>query len=255
VEWDLWALLAVVSAAGLGAVNFVVAYQAAADWKTFRNKLRVVRGNLLLLLGLEACAGFAATWIVVGLGLTQPDWLDDPLGWVVLGLVGPALAGASIATIKVSGTDVNLGLSLVYTPLRDHLLKRIGMQSKGVDISARQRYEVAFRQRAHDRYDGGETDLHQRLLDALREYAEGKDVSDEERQQLEFLETQVGQPGTPPKEQLSLMVPVAVRLWWIPILEGVLGVPSDEELARLDPAAPPGTAAVLPTEPESRGGA
>jgi hypothetical protein len=49
------------SAAVLGAVNFVVGYQTVSSWKTFRSKVRVVRVNLLLLLILEACAGFVAT--------------------------------------------------------------------------------------------------------------------------------------------------------------------------------------------------
>jgi hypothetical protein len=74
-----------ISAAGLGAVNFVVGYRTAAGWKSFRQTAWQVRTNLVGLLALEALTGFAATWIVVGLGLTKPEWLDDPLGWLLLG--------------------------------------------------------------------------------------------------------------------------------------------------------------------------
>jgi hypothetical protein len=130
-------------------------------------------------------------------------------------------------------------------------LKGIRMQSYGFDLRAQQKDEAAFRQLAHDLLDSGDEELPARLLDALSDYATGKDVSDDERKKLDFLVTQVGQGGTTPREQLSLMVAFAVKRGWGPILEGVLGTPSEADRARLDPAEPPGTAAIPVTDDDA----
>src|SRR5215212_9707729 len=91
-EWEAWACLAMGSAVAVGAVNFLAEYNKQAGWAGLRAIIRSHPWNLLGLALLEAFAGIAAALIVVGLGVTNPDWLDEPLGWVLLGTVGPAIA-------------------------------------------------------------------------------------------------------------------------------------------------------------------
>jgi hypothetical protein len=122
-DWEAWACLAMGSAVGVGAVNFLSEYNKQAGWRGLRVIIATHRWNLIGLAVLEAVTGITATLIVVGLGVTKPTWLDEPLGWFLLGTVGPAIAAASIASIRVGGQSHELGLSLLYSPVRDMLLK------------------------------------------------------------------------------------------------------------------------------------
>lgn len=249
-EWDLWACLAMASAVVLGAVNFVVGYHAQAGWKSFRQNAWTFRTNLLGLVLLEAAAGLAATWIVVALGLTSPGWLDDPFGWLLLGFVGPALAGASIASFKVGGKNLDLGLSSLYIPLRRMLLQGVDDAFFGAEWHYHQTTEAAYRQRAQERYEAGDLKP-QDLAEALRLYrARGFRTPEEALAIDQFLKF-IDQTTMSPRDQLAGTVAFLLEGGFVKVLKEVVGEPTEENLKGLSAATRPARAATPPADPET----
>lgn len=250
VEWEAWACLAMGSAVAVGAVNFLSEYNKQAGWQGLRTVVATHRWNVLCLVVLEAVTGIAATFIVVGLGVTKPAWLDEPLGWFLLGTVGPAIAAASIASIKVGGQNHELGLALLYSPVRDMLLKPVDDAFFVAKGNYERTEEAVYRQRALGRYDRGEVTL-EGASEALRTFGERKLRTPEEKQaiadQLTFI-ARSAPPDGPDKrarqrEQLASLVAFMVEKRFTPVLNDLCGKPVDAEREAISiPTPPPGAA-------------
>jgi hypothetical protein len=249
-EWEAWACLAMGSAVGVGAVNFLSEYNKQAGWGGLRGIIATHRWNLLGLAILEAVTGIAATLIVVGLGVTKPTWLDEPMGWFLLGTVGPAIAAASIASVRVGGQSHDLGLALLYSPVRDMLLKPVDDAFFVAKGDYERTEEAIYRKRALARYDAGELTL-AAATDALRSFGERRLRTGEEKQaitdQLTFI-ARSAPPDGPDKasrerEQLASLVAFMVEKRFTAVLNGLCGKPTDDDRDAISVPAPPPNAA------------
>jgi len=249
-EWEAWACLAMGSAVAVGAVNFLAEYNKQAGWVGVRTIIKSHRWNLLGLALLEALAGIAATLIVVALGVTKPAWLDEPLGWFLLGTVGPAIAAASIASVKVGGQSLDLGLSLLYSPVRDMLLKPVDDAFFVAERDYEQTEETVYRRRALAAYDAGGLTLGA-AIEALRSFRDRRLRTPEEKQaitdQLVFIErsTPAGGPdkGAREREQLASLVAFMVEKRFTAVLNGLCGKPTDADRQAISAPTPPPDAA------------
>ena len=253
-EWEAWAFLAMGSAVGVGVVNFLSEYNKQAGWRGLRGVIATHRWNLVALAVLEAVTGIAATLIVVGLGVTKPSWLDEPMGWFLLGTVGPAIAAASIASIRVGGQSRDLGLALLYSPIRDMLLKPVDDAFFVAKGDYERTEEAIYRQRALSRYDAGDLTL-AAATEALRSFGDRRLRTPEEKQaitdQLTFISRSVP-PNGPGKagrerEQLASLVAFMVEKRFTAVLNDLCGKPTDVDREAISVPVPPPDAAAPPS--------
>lgn len=170
---------------------------------------------LLGLLTLEAAAGIATAGLVVLFGVSQPGWIDEPLGWLLVGLVGPAVAAATILKVSIGGTDFSIGLSLLYVPLREWLAEPLdnGFHTAGLNFG--RRAEAIYRQRADEAFDARRLTLEMliRTLKAMPGERLGETAFVVSRRYLAAIESDLGklepedlkrvEAPTPPRMQSS----------------------------------------------------
>jgi hypothetical protein len=250
VHWDLSALLAVPSALAVQTLKLSTGYAKEVGGKTLGGMVRRFPFRLSLLAALEGATGLAATALVVLLGVTQPGWLDTPLGWLLLGTVGPAMAAASIGTVKLGGQTLNLGLSLIYLPLRQLLLEPVDDAIFTAARPYQQTKEVLYRRLAQAAFDGGQLQLSD-LTNELRRWSRRGLRSSEDRrdveEQLSFIERSHAPVGVDPhaweRDQLGTLVAFLVEKRFFAPLDSVVGEPSAEERQAVEPPPlPPGAA-------------
>jgi hypothetical protein len=123
-EWSWWALLAGVTALIAGGLTLFTAYYATLGNEA-RRLTRSYWRRIGCLLFLDSLSGLAAAGLVVLLAIRSPAWLDEPGGWALVGLAGPALALATVTSISMGDKKSDVGPKLVYEPLRRYLLDPI----------------------------------------------------------------------------------------------------------------------------------
>ena len=158
LHWDSTALLAAASAIAVESINLSMAWRRDVGLGEFGQVVRKHWGQLLGLALLAGAAGIAVTGLVVALGVTEPGWLDTPLGWLMLGTAGPAIGAATITQVPVGETKLNVGLSLIYVPLRQLLLTPVDNAVFAVSRPKQRAKEGVYRQLVTRAFDQGEAD-------------------------------------------------------------------------------------------------
>jgi hypothetical protein len=245
VDWDAAAFLAMPSAMAVGMVNLSSAYSKEVGWSSLRHIAGSHKRQVIGLALLDGLAGVAITLIVVLLGVTKPGWLDEPGGWFLLGTVGPAVAAISISKLTFGTTELNLGLSLIYSPIRQMLLEPLDDEVYETGTPVQQEREVQYRRLALEAFDGGELSLSDAMA-ALEKYGQRSARSAEDRAaittQLTYMRASgatTGGDAARDREQLQTLVAFMVDKRYFAVLRSLLGKPSEEDRDAISAPEPP----------------
>jgi hypothetical protein len=248
LHWNSSALLAAFSAIAVEGVNLWTSWGREVEGGEFRQVAREHWRRLLGLAVLTGAAGVAVTGLVVLLGVTTPAWLDQPLGWLLLGTAGPAVGAATITKIPVGKAELNVGLSLIYVPARQFLVIPVDDTVFVLSRPKQRAKEGVYRLRVLEAFSAGSLSLGG-LVDELRQYASRPNRAPADKaaidQQLLSV-TLNAPPGADPTEwegeQLLTLTAFIVERRAYAVLDSVVGKPSDSERSAIEAPEPPSEA-------------
>jgi hypothetical protein len=165
--------------------------------------------------------------------------------------LGPAVAGASIASFKLGESRVDVGLAAIYKPLRRVLLQDVRLEFTVARLRYETETEALYRKRVLEAYRAGARNLPDRIVEVLGDYKETDVVSAGEKAAIEALLKLTSQPGTSPEDQLGQMVAFLVRRGWARMLDGIVGEPTDADRRAISAEAPPESAVMPPADSEA----